>query len=262
MLHGFMDTGASFEPLCEHLEDSFFCVAPDLRGFGESSGSNNRLGYFFYEYLADLFSIIEHFGNNQPIHLLGHSMGGNIASMYAGSFPEQVSHFINIEGFGIQDMPPALGPARIKEWITEIQHEPNHISYESMDQLCNRLQKRNPTANEDDLRFYANRITSTTSEGVSIKMDPKHRWPHPHLFQLSNIREFWKNIQAKCLLIHGDQSEMLSVHFSSEPDPYEELGKRLSYFPVSSKVHVMKDCGHLIHIEQPEALAKRIFAFV
>src|SRR3990167_1907429 len=99
LFHGWMESGASFHFLCEHLQKKFYCIAPDLRGFGKTEHTSNPLGYFFFEYIADAHAIFQKLAPREKVRILGHSMGGNLLSLYAGTFPEQVSHFINIEGF-------------------------------------------------------------------------------------------------------------------------------------------------------------------
>jgi len=54
LLHGWMDCGASFKFIAEHLDD-FFLVAPDWRGFGET---DHAPGYWFADYYADLEFIL------------------------------------------------------------------------------------------------------------------------------------------------------------------------------------------------------------
>ena len=51
------------------------------------------------------------FSPNQPVNLLGHSMGGNIASLYAGVRPDRVATLINVEGFGLPDSDPERSSA-------------------------------------------------------------------------------------------------------------------------------------------------------
>ena len=76
LLHGWMDVGASFQFLVDALTRDWFVVAPDLRGFGRSEWQPQ--GYWFYDYIADLEALIDHYAANEAVNRLGHSLGGNI----------------------------------------------------------------------------------------------------------------------------------------------------------------------------------------
>ena len=106
LLHGWMDTGASFQFVVDCMADDSSCVALDWRGFGRTDWEPN--GYWFPNYLADLDALLDILSPNQPTHLVGHSMGGNVASLYAGVRPERVARLVNIEGSGC----PACRPIR------------------------------------------------------------------------------------------------------------------------------------------------------
>ena len=97
-IHGFADSGKNFQWVAEELKDQYFCIAPDLRGHGSSERSKSPLGYFFYEYVADIHQIFNHYSPNKPVLAIGHSMGGNIVSLYGGACSERLKGFINIEG--------------------------------------------------------------------------------------------------------------------------------------------------------------------
>ena len=78
LLHGWMDVGASFQFLVDALTHNWFVVAPDLRGFGGSEWQQQ--GYWFYDYIADLEALIDHYAAGEPVNLLGHSLGGLMAT--------------------------------------------------------------------------------------------------------------------------------------------------------------------------------------
>jgi pimeloyl-ACP methyl ester carboxylesterase len=60
------------------------------------------------DYLADLDFLLDHYAPDQPIDLVGHSMGGNIVMHYAGVRPQRIRRLVNLEGFG----GPATRPTR------------------------------------------------------------------------------------------------------------------------------------------------------
>lgn len=258
-IHGWMDTGASFHFLCDHLKKDFFCVAPDLRGFGKSAHAPNPLGYFFYEYLADVHALLNHFSPKSPVRLIGHSMGGNIASSYAGTFPERVSFLVNIEGFGIQDMAAATGPKRVRSWIESDPKRAFKV-YPSMTSLAARIARENPFLTAQQSRFLAQQMGENVGGGCRIAADPRHKNPHPYLFQLRNAYPFWRAIEARVLNVVAKNTEMKG--WLKSKSLMTEIKKRLGHYPKGSKTALIPDCGHMVHLQKPHELALLIKDFV
>ena len=98
-LHGWGDVGASFQFAVDALQGNWRIIAPDWRGFGQSQW--NEGPYVFADYIADLDALLTHYSPVQPVQIAGHSLGGIVASLYAGIRPERVSRFANLEGFGL-----------------------------------------------------------------------------------------------------------------------------------------------------------------
>jgi len=117
LLHGWMDVSASFQFVVDALRQERFVVAPDWRGFGltreQGSGPSpfdygRADHYWSVDYLADLDFLLDQIDAElgragAPIDLVGHSMGGNAAMLYAGIRPERVRRLVNLEG--ITDCP-------------------------------------------------------------------------------------------------------------------------------------------------------------
>lgn len=97
-LHGWLDNANSFLPLSHALE-SLSLLALDFAGHGLSSHRSRDAHYHFLDYVHDIASVLkEHFS---PITLIGHSMGGMVASVVAAIYPEVVKKLILIDSFGL-----------------------------------------------------------------------------------------------------------------------------------------------------------------
>ena len=99
MVHGWMDVAASYQFVVDAFAHDHYVIAPDWRGYGSPGSALHAPGagpadvlagtdsYWFPDYLADLDFLIDHYSPDAPVHLVGHSMGGNVAMLYAGVRP-------------------------------------------------------------------------------------------------------------------------------------------------------------------------------
>ena len=136
-LHGWADTGSTFQFVVDTLCSEWRVVAPDWRGFGRSSC--RCTSYWFPDYLADLHALLDIYSANEPVRLIGHSMGANVGSLYAGTMPERVRAFVNVEGFGLPDSDPGNAPGRYRAWIEQSTGAPGFSEYPDLEALAARL---------------------------------------------------------------------------------------------------------------------------
>lgn len=144
LLHGWMDAGAGFQFLVDALPTDWEVVAPDWRGFGKSEWASGT--YYFPEYLADLDALLAHLSPAAPVWLVGHSMGGNVASLYAGIRPERVARLVSLEGLGLQPASPSAAPAHYRAWLAEQHDRRAPRTYADWASLIERLRRGNPAS--------------------------------------------------------------------------------------------------------------------
>ena len=102
LLHGLADCAVGWSSLGTYLADRYHVVAPDLRGHGESSKPNH--GYSSAEIIADLEALMNHLGWRQA-HILGHSWGGKLATIWATQNPQRFSSLILVDPFYVDKLP-------------------------------------------------------------------------------------------------------------------------------------------------------------
>lgn len=249
-LHGWADTGSTFQFVVDALCKDWFVIAPDWRGFGRTQHSSES--YWFPDYLADLHDLLQHYSHDQPVRLIGHSMGANIGSLYAGVFPERVQTFVNIEGFGLHDSDPADAPQRYREWIEAGRTPPLFSEYSSFSALEHRIRKRSPAIGDGEAGFVAREWAHEDADGrVHLRADAKHKSPNAVLYRRAEAAACWANVDADVLLISGDKSPF-GAHF----DARDSL-----QFPGCQTV-VIAGAGHMIHYESAAALAQAIEHFL
>ncbi|EKD41992.1 MAG: Hydrolase [uncultured bacterium] len=258
LFHGWLDTAASFDFLCPFLEKHFYCIAPDMRGYARSEHAKNILGYFFYEYVADLHALFEKFSPKEKVRILGHSLGGAVSSVYAGTYPERVSHLINVEGYAFRDNSPDRGPEKLRNWLDHL-HEVDFPSFDNLASFAKRLVLQNPRLSMDRAKFMAKYLTKKAGSKFKMAADPKHKLTEPYLFNRELLYRFWESIQAQCLLVHAEKTQMNQWVKAKEFE--EEIRERITHFPKGSPFVTIPDCGHMVHHERPDLLADEVLKF-
>lgn len=205
-LHGWGDAGSTFQFVVDELKHDWFVIAPDWRGFGETRLEAES--YWFPDYLADLDALLEIYSPDGPIRLVGHSMGANVASLYAGVMPERVAAVVNIEGFGLLDSNPEDAPARYRQWVEAGQSRPAYSSYASLGELATRIMRRSPQLSEDRALFVAGEWAEVDADGVvRIKADRAHKLPNAVLYRRQEAIACWRNVTAPVLIVSGSETD-------------------------------------------------------
>lgn len=255
LLHGFMDCGATFQFLADELEPTRTLVAPDWRGFGQSAWSPQ--GYWFPDYFADLEALLDMLAPGTPLDIVGHSMGGNIAMMYAGLRPERVRRLVTLEGFGLPGAPPELAPGRYRDWLDQ-QTEPEPASvYASLDVFAGVLRKRNPRLTPERADFVARAWSETLPDGkVRPRFDPAHKRVNPILYRRAEAEACWAEIQAPLLYVAGSESDFLA-RLQGAGDP-----ERMRQWVPQLEPTVVDGAGHMLHHDRPAAVAALVEEFL
>ena len=248
-LHGWADTGSTFQFVVDALASEWHIVAPDWRGFGRTNLRSQS--YWFPDYLADLHEILNLYSPDEPVKLVGHSMGGNVASLYAGTVPERVSELINIEGFGLPDSDPLDAPKRYRQWLQAIEEPPVFSTYADIDSLAMRIQKRNASLSAAEANFVAQQWAVEEGGLVRLRADPNHKLPNPVLYRRAEAEACWRQVSARVLLVYGESSS-----FAKRLGALEALP-----FP-NGETCTIPGVGHMIHFEDAPRLAEHIEHFL
>ncbi len=256
LLHGWMDVSASFQFLVDCLERDWYVIAPDWRGFGLTEWA--RDGYWFPDYYADLDALLDIYEPKAPVSLVAHSMGGNIAGVYAGVRPHRVAKLISLEGFGASRTKPEDAPARFERWLDEVLEPPQFGPYASFDAVAARLKKNNARLADDKALFLAQHWAKQIAPGVvTLNSDSKHKMVNPVLNRIEEVFACWQRITAPVLWVSGADSSARGWR----ADIASQLAQRKAAIPNLSEV-VLPECGHMMHHDQPEQLARVIEDFL
>ncbi len=255
LLHGWADSADSFQFVADEIAPQLPLAALDWRGFGHSEW--NPAGYWFPDYYADLEELLDRLCPKGAARLVGHSMGGNIAMAYAGIRPPRVRSLVNLEGFGLPRTDPSQAPGRHAKWLDQLRESPESGDYEDVGELAARLIRRNPRLNADRALFIASCWTRPLpGGGVRLRADPAHRMVNPYLYRREEMEACWRQLTAAVLMVFGGKSE-LAARLGAEGG---EAAFR-ACIP-NLQIQVLADAGHMIHHEEPAAVARLIGDFL
>lgn len=246
LLHGWGDTGLAFSYLAENLAPTYGVVAFDWRGFGNSFSAPGN--YYFPDYLADLDAILEDLCPDHPATLIGHSMGANVAGLYAGIRPERVDQLVLIDGFGMADVPPEQAPERFNRWLSQLRVPKLSRERRTAD-LMQRLRALNPGLSSAQLKDLLRWRTSVAENGShQLLMDPRHKSINPIGYRRAEAVACWREISARTLLIYGEKSQVTSH------ESVAEFATELTQAAVD--VRAVAGAGHNLHLEAAAVVAE------
>ncbi len=256
LLHGWMDVSASFQFLVDALRADWDVYAPDWRGYGLTEWGKSDC-YWFPDYIGDLDALLLHIEKDAPANLVGHSLGGNVAALYAGIRPGRVAKFVNLEGFGLPPTRPEQAPRRYEAWLDELNERPRLRPYASFAELAGRLRKNNPRLPAERAQFLAQHWGREEGGGVVLRSDPAHKVINPLLYRYEEVRACWQQVSAPVLWVEAAESDTPK---RMKMDPAQQAERRAA-FP-NLRHATVKEAGHMLHHDQPEAVARLIEEFL
>lgn len=239
-LHGVSSLAYAWKVVGERLSNYYRFIAIDQRGHGDSSKPQN--GYNAQDYSSDILAFIDEL-SIKKLTLLGHSMGGRNAIVFAAEHPDRVSKLI-VEDFGygisksVYDAMKTLVLSNPEEFETEEQAF-EHLKARSKFYRDNAIWDRIRNAffkTEKGLKWkYDRNAITKTLENLYIDLPP-----------------YLKAIQCPTLFIRGEYSTIFPRAAALET---LKFNKNFEFDEVSDSTHFIQD-------ENPEEFILKIRRFL
>lgn len=257
LLHGWCDVAASWQFVVDAFMAEWRVVAPDWRGFGLSQWNHDV--YWFPDYIADLDALLLHYSPGSPVRLVGHSLGGNAACIYAGIRPERIARLVNLEGLGLRRYQPEEAPERYANWLDQLRDTPSFRSYPDRAAFAARLQKENPRLSDEKAAWLAWQMGEDDGAGgIRLAADPFHRWVNPIIYRVEEVMAHWRRVTAPVLWVTAPDSFVFKRLFAHDSDEYRA---RIACFKDIREARI-EDSGHNMHHDQPAEIARLIEEFL
>ena len=266
LAHGWMDVAASWQFMVDAFSQAFVSqrpiIAMDLRGYGLTEAPTTD-SYWFPDYLADLDALLDMLYPGQSIDLVGHSMGGNVVMMYAGTRPERIRRLVNLEGFGMPATQTSQAPTRMAQWLDELKAQragSNDLKpYADAAGVAARLMKTNRRLSQDKADWLALHWARPGPDGQwCILGDSAHKVINPYLYHVDEALEMYRRISAPVLAVEAADDSL--GQWWKGRYTLAQYHERLQAVPHLEKT-VVQDAGHMLQHDQPETLARLIEKF-
>lgn len=234
-LHGLRGYARTFDMIAHRMQDRFYVVALDQRGRGDTDWDPDR-NYYTDQYVSDLEGFLDTL-DFKRVHLLGHSMGGANALMYAGRHPERVASLILEDSGPGAANPGSAGVARIFE---ELKRTP--MAFSDWDEAVAFWRKIRPNVSDAAI---ASRVANSLRESQG-KLVWKHDQAGIAACRISPVEgrgtpDLWPSVdavQCPALILRGANSDYLKVETAKAVC---ERNKRFAMYEIASAGHYVHD---------------------
>ena len=262
-LHGWLDNANTFDKIARLLPENIRFVAMDFPGHGLSSHRWPGMPYLHFEYVADVKKVVSQLGW-EKFSIISHSLGAFVASLYAGTFPNEVDNLVLIEYGGYpawRAEKPDLVLARYAARMAKMNSRTPRI-YESIEAAAARREEPPLNGNslrKDDALLITKRGSTVTKGGVIFSHDPIVReLVYPFFPPVYCIFLLLSKIKGAVLILEGSDSVFI------EEKGQETRLERLSVICQHAKFKMWKTLkgGHHLHLDNPEQTAQQIKQFL
>ncbi len=260
LLHGKNFNGAYWETTIKALaKEGYRVIVPDQIGFGKSTKPDN-FQYTFQQLAQNTKKLLDHLGI-QKTTVLGHSMGGMLATRFALMYPETTEKLVLENPIGLEDWKLVV-PYKPVDWWYESELKQN---YESI--------KQYQMANYYDGKWNADyQKWVELGAGWTTALDyDRVAWNSALLYDMiftQPVLYEFKNIKCPTLLIIGTRDKtalgkpLVSEEVRKTMGNYAELGKKTQKAIPDAKLVEIANTGHLPHIESFDSFIKSLIVFL
>lgn len=251
-LHPQGSSSKIWEKAIPSFEEDFHVILMDLRGHGESDKASN--GYDVFSQCKDIKGVIEKLGKKKA-HLVGNSLGGDIATAFASIFPENVISLTNIDSGMINYIGEDGERNLTKEEVLEEFKNRQIKSFSSKAELLKYVESLCPKEKwdfyfEEWFKFVS--LYEVEEERISYQIPPFINVQIMEMVCDLNYKDLYKNITCPILFLPAEKEDHLTIKLKNI-----EEAKRQTFV----KTCIIPGSKHLMILDQAEEVCHRILEF-
>lgn len=244
LLHGWMDHSHGFDWLAEALPADWRLIALDFRGHGFSAPLPKGGTHQLTDHVADVEAAVRHFGLSK-LHLVGHSMGGNVALAWTAARPGRVESLTVIESLGTSGGEPERAVQRLRDFCDELFKPVRRRVYASVEEAGRRVAEANSSYSAKSAQHMARWGTAPAEGGVTFSADPMVKRTSGVVFDEAQVLALLRAVETRVHLIRGTAGMTVDDAFM------ERRLEALRRPPLTSV-----EGGHHVHLDSPAAVAE------
>lgn len=248
LLHGMMSHAHTWDTFSGPASAHYHVIALDQRGHGDS-GSPQEIDYTADAYVADLTTVIDTL-NLAPVILIGHSMGGRNAVLYAAANPGKVTKLVIVDT-------PGEPPPFFQKMLEEMKKNPppdnpQHEQFDSIEEVVQAAVQEYPLNPEPLIRHATQHNLKKLDNGrYTWKHDPRLRTamarnPRPTLY------DDLKKLHCPTLLMRGSESPIMPA----------DVGDKMAACIPNAKYLTVQGAAHTINMDQADVFDREVMLFL
>jgi pimeloyl-ACP methyl ester carboxylesterase len=256
LVHGFGNEAHLWDDFAPKVAGHYRVIALDLRGHGDSDWDPESR-YDYSHHVADLEAVVKELGIDRMV-LVGFSLGGRVAMLYAGLHPEHLAGLVIVDSAPELD---ARGTTRIRMEVAEHQDP----AFATVAEYENILAHNYPVASPAAIKRMARHALRQREDGKWVlKMDTAYRGASgPRLGademaarEEGHMKKMWAALEkmpCPTLVVRGAASDIMS------PDVADRMVDEV--IP-NATLAVVPQAGHSVMTDNPEGFEKAVCDFV
>ena len=250
-LHGWLDNAASFDALAPLLCRHFHIVAIDFPGHGRSDWRPPGAWYHYVDYLSDALAAADALGWDR-FGLLGHSLGGAVASMLAGACPDRIERLLLIEGLGPLTQSAEQALAQLRRAFAErgAAADKSPRVFADLDEAISARMRANDLSRAA-ARMLVERGVRPVEGGLTWSTDPRLMLASPVRYTEEQILVVLRGIRAPTGLILAEPEQPYM--------PRTAMDRRIAQVAAPEVVRMAGT--HHLHLEDAAPVAAELLGF-
>jgi len=246
LLHGFNFSGEAWRGTIDVLaREGFRVIVPDQIGFGRSS--KPLIPYTFNDMAINTRRLLQSLGIERAA-IVGHSMGGMLASRFAMAYPTVTTHVVMVNQIGLADVRPGRAPRYLDDaYRSDTTRAIPVRTYEQVRQTITRYFVTWKPEYEKYVRMHWGWTQSPDWPRFS-----QVRAALTQMLSAETVVYDWQHIKSKALVIGG----------AKDTPTYAEQAKHVAESIPGAELELIDNIGHCPQLEAPEIFHPKLIRFL